>query len=614
MVDLSRLEAASYGRMADRIEIMIETLAELAKAREAIPEGTDKAVTAKTIATRAAAAIGAILADPLSTASRSQRDRIWPLRKTIETLFLASEFGSSDFILEAIGLPDPKDNDSRAELRLALLGLHSALDFDESPFQLAPDLRQIVYASLISTLWVGTAKAEARRNALLAAAARIEPAPLPPGLDQLMMVSHAWMLSSYGSHPEKHRIKAVFNETLKRHLAALALTPAELPAPRGRPARPTMVVAAEVMNSKHVQYRYFGQYLRQLRSRFRLVLVTEASEVDEPVRALFDELLTFTRNKSGDHLGEAVRLIKSAEPDIVFWPSVGMAHWGPLLANLRLAPIQMTALGHSASTFAETIDYFLLEEGYVSDPALLSETLILLPDESLRFERAPGHKAARPQIREAATPLRVALPSSPMKLNPNFLSLLCRIRAEAKRPVEFNFMPNIGGFGHEALRTAIQAMLPGAKVHPVLPHNLYRALISSCDLTLSPFPFGGLHSVVDSLHQGLPVVAMECPEPHGRTDAMLLRRLGMPDWLVARDEDEYVAAALRIIDDDALRAELSQKALDLDIDNRMFGDGDSTLGSDVVDAVWWVYQNHEAIQASGRKAWTAGDRREIPLA
>lgn len=607
MVDLTSLEAATYGRRADRVSIMIETLAELAKAREVVPEGAGKAVTARVVATRAAAAIGSILADPLSTPSRGECERIWPLRKTIETLFLASEFGSSDFILDAVG---PSEVGTEAERRLFLFGLHSERDLDEALFSLPPQTRQLAYASLISTLWVGTAKAEARRNALLAAADRIEPAPLPPGLDQLMMVSHAWMLSSYGSHPDKHRIKAVFNETLRRHLAALDLTPADLPPNRARPARPTMVVAAEVMNSKHVQYRYFGQYLRQLRSRFRLVLVTEASEVDEAVSALFDEVLSFTRSKRGDHLGEAVRLIKGAEPDILFWPSVGMAHWGPLLANLRLAPIQLTALGHSASTFAETIDYFLLEEGYVSDPALLSETLILLPDESLRFERAPGHKAARPQIRESATPLRVALPSSPMKLNPNFLSLLGRIQSEAKRPVEFNFMPNISGFGHEALRTAVHAILPGAKIHPVLPHNLYRALISSCDLTLSPFPFGGLHSVVDSLHQGLPVVAMECPEPHGRTDAMLLRRLGMPDWTIVRDEDDYVAAALRIIDDDALRVELSQAALDLDIDQRMFGDGESELGTDVIDAVWWVYENHEAIMASGRKAWTAADRRK----
>jgi glycosyltransferase involved in cell wall biosynthesis len=150
--------------------------------------------------------------------------------------------------------------------------------------------------------------------------------------------------------------------------------------------------------------------------------------------------------------------------------------------------------------------------------------------------------------------------------------------------------------------------LPGINVHPILPYKRYLEVLSACDVNLSPYPFGGLHSVVDSLRQGLAVVAMDCPEPHGRTDAMLLRRLGMPEWLIARDEDAYVAAAVRVIDDDATRVALGLQALALDIDQLMFGDGTTSLRSEVVDAMWWVYENHEAIQTSGRHVWRDADR------
>jgi hypothetical protein len=34
----------------------------------------------------------------------------------------------------------------------------------------------------------------------------------------------------------------------------------------------------------------------------------------------------------------------------------------------------------------------------------------------------------------------------------------------------------------------------------------------------------------------------------------------------------------------------------------------------VVDAVWWIYQNHEAIKASGRKVFRAADRAVFPSA
>jgi hypothetical protein len=367
------------------------------------------------------------------------------------------------------------------------------------------------------------------------------------------------------------------------------------------------------MHARHVQYRYFGQYLRQLRTRFELVLVTEKREADEDVQELYDRVLTFERQPNGSHLGSIVRMIASVAPDIVFWPSVGMRHWGPLIANLRLAPVQFTGLGHSASTFCDTIDYYLLEEGYVSDPALFSETVVTLPDDSLRFERSPHYKPIAPTLRETASPLRVVLPSNILKLNPGFLTVMARIKAAAKRPLDFHLLPSTRGMEADAFQAGLHKILPGAHLHRTLPYDRYLTVISQCDLNLSPFPFGGLHSVIDSLRQGLPVVAMEGPEPHGRTDSMLLRRLGMPDWMVATNEDDYVAAALRVIDDDALRVALSRQALALDIDSLMFGDGTTPLGTEVIDAVWWMYEHHEAIKASGQKLWGKSERAAINL-
>jgi predicted O-linked N-acetylglucosamine transferase (SPINDLY family) len=380
---------------------------------------------------------------------------------------------------------------------------------------------------------------------------------------------------------------------------------------RARKARPRILFAAEIMNSAHVQYRYFGQYLRQLRSRFELVLLTQDKEVDDPVRALFDTVLTFDRD-APRYLGSIYRMIVDAAPDILFYPSVGMRHWGPLFANLRLAPIQLTALGHSASTFCDTIDYYLLEAGYVSDPALFGETVLTVPDESLIFERMPDFSPPPPRIRATPNPLRIVLPSNLLKLNPGFLAVLARVRAAVKRPLEFHFLANARALEHASLNRMVQQILPGARVHGTLSYARYIETISACDLNLSPFPFGGLHSVIDSLRQGLPVVAMDCPEPHGRTDAMLLRRLGMPEWLIAKNEDAYVAAALRLIEDDALRVSLSEQALAIDVGDVMFGDATTPLRSEIVDTLWWLYHNHEQVQADGRKLWSQADRAAFP--
>jgi len=140
-------------------------------------------------------------------------------------------------------------------------------------------------------------------------------------------------------------------------------------------------------------------------------------------------------------------------------------------------------------------------------------------------------------------------------------------------------------------------------------YQRYLERLAECDLNLSPFPFGGLHSVVDSLRQGIPVVALEGLDLHARTDAMLLRRLGMPEWLISKDVEGYVAAALRVIDDDRTRVALARQAAALDIDRVLFGDATTKLRSEVVDAMWWIYRHHEAIKASGRKVFRAADWR-----
>jgi hypothetical protein len=32
------------------------------------------------------------------------------------------------------------------------------------------------------------------------------------------------------------------------------------------------------------------------------------------------------------------------------------------------------------------------------------------------------------------------------------------------------------------------------------------------------------------------------------------------------------------------------------------------LRSEIVDTLWWIYENHEKAKADGRKLWSLGDR------
>lgn len=602
MIELAALERAAAERSPARVPLALAALAALEREQPfagGVPEAEGY--------TRLAAALCAVFADPDLVLEEGEAQSLLVSRGVINALFAASASGGPAATLAAMTPPEgPRLPALPTEVRrrfLTLLGLDVPGEVTPADIlDLPPDEALLAAVSLISTSPVLTPRGAALREELIAGAARLSGARLPPRMTLVAVTASAWMTCSYAAAPARHRLKVALNQVLRRLNDEIGFEASVLPQPRPRPARPTIVVLAEAMRSGHVQYRYFGQYLRQLRTRFRLVLAAPQGEIDDHVRALFDETFGFDPYGSPSFLGEVVAFVAAQAPDLVFWPSVGMARWGPLLANLRLAPIQMTALGHSASTFAPTMDYYLTEEGYVSDPALFSEKVLALPDASLRFERHPRLRPPAPDLRERPERLRVAVPSNTLKLNPGFLTILERILARADRETELHVFPNAGGVKLAALRAA-SPFLRSAVVHGRAPAQDYVEALNRCDLVLSPFPFGGLHSVVDALRQGLPVVAMEGAEPHSRTDSMILRRLGLPEALIAHSEAEYVEAALRLIRDDAWRLALGRQALERDIGALMFGDGSTPLGTEVADAVWQAFRHHEAIMADPRRLW-----------
>jgi len=618
---LASLELAPARNPAGAMDLLLVTVRRIAAGTSLEELATPEAPQpTEVLATRLAAAVARILTDPAFAFNDSVALRLAAYGRVLDHVLAISGFGSSDHILRMLGAGDTdglrrlfqQDRQAFAKAWL-LFSVDSALPIDVRALLEAPaPLALLVAMGLVSQKPILTEAGHRRREELVSLAGRLRPVPLPLSVDHLVLLSAAWMLCSYAGARDKHAIKPVLNRVLRQWAESLGLSDATLPPIRALKTRPTLLIAAEIMHSNHVQYRYFGQYLRQLRQRFRLVLLTEESQADSNARALYDEVHVFKREGGTGYFNNLADTIKSIAPDVIFWISVGMRHWGPVLANFRLAPIQLAGFGHAASTYCDTMDYYFTREGYVGDPALLSEQVVLLPDSGLRFERSPFYTPLQPDIRESAQPLRIALPSNLLKLNPHFISVLRRIREKAGRPLEFRVFPNVSGLELIATRRVFDQQLPGSVVYPVMAYNAYLAELNACDLNLSPFPFGALHSVVDSLRQGIPVVAMDGLDLHERPDPMLLRRVGMPEWLIVQNEDDYIATALRLIDNDAERVALSRQALALDLDRTLFGDATTPLGHDVVDAMWWVYQNHEAIKASGRKVFRPTDRTRPP--
>jgi hypothetical protein len=83
--------------------------------------------------------------------------------------------------------------------------------------------------------------------------------------------------------------------------------------------------------------------------------------------------------------------------------------------------------------------------------------------------------------------------------------------------------------------------------------DAYFSLLSCADVLLHPFPFDGSKTAADGVAIALPMVTLPTNQLRGRMGYALYRTLGLHGELVARDDDHYVALAVRLATEEAFR-------------------------------------------------------------
>ncbi|MCH5444675.1 cobalt ABC transporter permease [Salmonella enterica subsp. enterica serovar Muenchen] len=523
-------------------------------------------------------------------------------------IFAVSSYRHADHIIRnrnaaGGGVVDPLTLNS-CNLRLFCLCY-----YPDSQIALQPDVlwqydRQTVvrlFLVLISGRALPTTTAHSKREQLLSW--------LPDRLDELdsldflpIEVLHdVYMHCSYADLPEKHRIKRSLNRLIRLSLTQTdfaSLLPVAAPPVR---EKPVVAIVLEWFTCQHSIYRTHSGTMRALREYFHVVGIGLAGSTDVVTQAVFDEYIEIPVVST---IHDIVIILAELCPDIVYYPSVGMFPLTIYLTNLRLAPVQLMALGHPATTHSECIDGVLVEEDYLGDPACFSERVYPLPKDALPYlppenvkriipERQPF--VQRQQIaRPFSLPVRVAVCASIMKINPGFLSTLAEVQRRSRVPVQFCFYMGFAqGLTLDYLRDAICAVLADAEVNAHMPVQNYQIALNSCELFVSPFPFGNTNGLVDTVRQGLPGVCLSGPEVHSHIDEGLFRRLGLPETLIAPDRERYIRALLRLVEDHDYRETLQSKLLDNDVEQVLFCGHPERF----VEVVYGIYQDSRDVPA-----------------
>jgi len=518
------------------------------------------------IINRICSALSALFSDPAFSLSFDGYRQMLYFHRWIATLFAASSFRNADHILRALNIKGPNaravEVNNRDLAKFCLLYTpNSEIPMNmEALWQSDRHLATALACALLSPRFLGTAAAHDKREVLLQW--------LPPKLDKIEdlnvlpigVLHDVYMHCSYADTPKRHAIKAPINRLVRKKLVEQGFKDVE-GAPRARAPgeKPLMLVILEWFSGSHSIYRTHSASIKAARERFRVVGIGHAGQVDELGKAVFDEYV--------EVVGETVSFVRAKaqalRPDIVYYPAFGMFPHSIYLTNLRLAPVQVVSYGHPATSMSPVIDYFVLPEDWVGDPACFSEKLLPVPKAAMPFVPSAQSSTYKPQLREHPNVVNVAIAATTMKLNPGFIETLVRIRREAGRPVNFHFfMGAARGLVYLEARDFILRYLPDALVHPIMPYAAYMELINGCDLYLNPFPFGNTNGIVDVTALGLVGVCKTGPEVLEHIDEALFTRIGVPDWLVAKSNDEYVKAALRLINDDALRLSLRRTLIE----------------------------------------------------
>lgn len=533
-------------------------------------------------ATRFISAFGMLMSDPELNIPMGDFERLLLQHRWIDLLFGVSGFRSSDFLLAKIAKPAPGGNwtfSGDGVLRmLAAYALDSrfALDFAQC-WQANRTAAAVAFLHYVGSRYLFWPRAFELRERLLQW--------LPGMLDQVKLgsmtlsrVPEIYMHCSYAITPRKHEIKTAIMRQMRR--ACLEAGCLEMPEDRAPSAnkKPTAIVIGEHLKLDHSVYRTHSKTVRAMREDFHLVGVVFPDPQHTPIEEMFDEVLAIP--KQG--FLEAIRIlsveIRKRNPDIVYFTGVGMIPYMIALASLRMAPVQCVSFGHTASTMSPTIDYFILPDDFVGSEKCFSEKVLALPKAAMPFARREVN-VNRNVERANDGVVRVAVPAATMKLNPHFFAALKKISEKAKSKVEFHFLPlGSAGLVYAELSRALRDQVPGAIVHVEKPFDAYLGELGRCDLFLSPFPYGNMNSIMDAMNFYLPGVCLDGDEAHAHADVAIFKRIGFPDEVCANTVDEYVAAAVKLIDDAKFRKQCEDAARACDFDEAFFT-GDASLFS-----------------------------------
>lgn len=570
------------------------------------------------LATRFVAAANTMFLDNEFNLNQTGYETLQILGRNYSVIVALTAFRNSDHVIRhLVGQAEYGDKKDSINVHcfmkfLFLWSVYSdvILPFDDFVVRQPDIMKYLIFNGLTYVSYVSE-NVDKRREFMLELLAK-DDFPLTLDDNCVAFAGPVWMYTAYANTSLKHKAKVAINKAYHKWMLECGVKEPQLPARRPIKAKPKIVVIVEQMTINHAVYRCRGPALESLKEKFEVVGMGLKDYVDDQAIKVFDDFVYFGPNILKDMKSNVGKIIKQ-NPDMILYISLGMQNMTIPLATMRLAPIQGCLLAHPTTTEMSTIDYVFSQESHAKGAEEFDETLVLIPDGSFPFENRGNVGFAHVEenalrIDDSPEVVKVAIPSAAMKLNSVFIKFLSNIVKKAERKIEFHFFPHVKGLAYYQLENDIKAILPNSVIHLPYGYDQYLLKIGECHLHMSPFPFGNTNGNIDSTKMGVPIIAMRGKGKESIIDCGMLRRMGMPEWVVAENEEEYEALALSLIHNDDKRKELLEFIKTIDL-NEVFFTTKKDHG--FVNSVNEVYLKHELIQERNIKEITLEELVEL---
>lgn len=353
-----------------------------------------------------------------------------------------------------------------------------------------------------------------------------------------------------------------------------------------------IAIVTAFWQKNHAVYQTFKVFLKALVPDYELTLVHLGKELAQVDQDLFLEVLHL-EIKDGVLDIEPLRENEFA---IAYFPDVGISPESILLANLRLAPIQIAGCGYPVSTDGAKIDY-LISGAQVEVRSLAqknyAERLVLLPGNGV-IQAKPNY--ALQSFKKYRAEIIINCPWPGQQINEPLIKFLGYIRKKATKSIIFRFFPgqSLRQNGMIPLQRDLAMILPPDSFEIVLgqPDEKYLAQLEEGDFSLEAYPFGGAQTMVNSLYLRQPIVGYEGKKWANRIGSQLLRQVGLEE-LIATTAGDYVKLALKLIENTAYRQGVRDRLRKVNLDETLFKTDDAQYFK---RAIAYLQQNHTKLQ------------------